>query len=178
MTQSVHVLLLHLSIKVLHNVLGDQSPLYNVFETQTATSGCVIVISTPANSINAVWGGLMAQRAKMLGVKGTIIDGNCRDLVELQDMQFPVFSRGHSALSANQYTRASTINQPVVIAGCQINPGDIVVADVDGVVVFPADVIDRVVEEAKKLTEIDGKCMNDIGRGISVQQAFATHRGK
>lgn len=137
----------------------------------------MIVINTPSTAVNAVWGGLMAKRAQILGVQGVIINGNCRDLVELQEMQFPVFSKGHSILSANQNTRASSVNQPVSIGECTIQPGDIVFADVDGVVVFPADLVDRVVEEAQRLTGIDRRCMVDIERGISVQQAFASHRG-
>jgi regulator of RNase E activity RraA len=64
------------------------------------STGRIAVIEAPADAPNAVWGGLLTCRAKFLGVKGAIISGQCRDLLELHELNFPVFSKGTSVFGA------------------------------------------------------------------------------
>ncbi|WFD35775.1 hypothetical protein MCUN1_002637 [Malassezia cuniculi] len=150
----------------------------------------VMLISSPPNTRSAVWGGLMTARAQSLGVKGVVIDGRCRDLSEHRESNFPVFARGHSILGQSPFTRPSELQIPLEIrdptlpAGepafpsVTVNPGDILLADIDGVVAVPKDLVERVIELATEGRRVDGLCMDDLKAGKGIKETFALHRGK
>lgn len=132
----------------------------------------------------------MTAGAKARGALGVIISGRCRDLAEHRGAAFPVFARGHSTLGQSPFTRPSAVNVPLTILpqlvgdhkdafpALRVEPGDYMVADEDGVVCVPRDLVDRVVQLAEKGREIDSRCMKDIMAGSGVQEAFKRHRGK
>lgn len=156
----------------------------------TAPPGSVVVIDVPPQAKNAVWGGLMTAGAQARGAVGVIISGRCRDLAEHRAADFPVFARGHSTVGQSPFVHPSAVNVTLTIhpkdAGdgpdafdpVTVTPGDWIVADEDGVVCVPVDMVDKVVELAKKGREIDTKCMADIQAGNDVQASFKKHRGK
>ncbi|EPQ57202.1 RraA-like protein [Gloeophyllum trabeum ATCC 11539] len=150
----------------------------------TAPSGSVIVISAPPQTKNAVWGGLMTAGAQSRGALGVVISGRCRDLSEHRSSNFPVFARAHSTLGQSPFTRPSQVNVPVTIhsesafPALTVNPGDIMVADEDGVVCVPQGDVQKVLELAARGREVDAKCLADIKAGKGVQASFKEHRGK
>lgn len=124
-----------------------------------------------------------AQARKTLGV---VISGRCRDIRELDSLGYPVFSRGFSTLGQSLFTRPSVVNAPIEIypqgakddfPAVTVHPGDIIVADADGVVCVPQEDIQRVAETAKRGREVDERCMKDIKAGKSILATFKTHRG-
>ena len=158
-----------------------------------AEPNSVMLISSPSSTRSAVWGGLMTARAQKLGVLGVVLDGRCRDLSEHRDNGFPVFARGHSILGQSPFTRPSELQVPLTISDptvpldetgkpafppVTVQPGDILLADLDGVVSVPKDLLEQVVEIALEGRRVDGLCMNDLREGKEIKATFALHRGK
>ncbi|OBZ91649.1 4-hydroxy-4-methyl-2-oxoglutarate aldolase [Choanephora cucurbitarum] len=156
------------------------SPTPSEHFADAAHEGSVVVISAPPDVKNAVWGGLMSARAKSKGVQGVVIDGRVRDLNEHREMKFPVFARSHSILPQNAFVRPSEIQVPITLSqesSVIVQPGDIIIADIDGVVCVPRDLVEKVIQSCEKYVAIDDQCMEALKKGYGVKETFAKYRG-
>jgi 4-hydroxy-4-methyl-2-oxoglutarate aldolase len=138
-----------------------------------AAPGSVYVMSLENGLDYAGLGGLMSTAMKYRGFAGAVVDGGVRDTPQVSKLQFPVFSRGVVPSTTVNHFRVTGKNVPVMCAGVPVRPGDIIVADMDGVVVAPKENAAEILKKAQQLDETEHSMYPFIEKYKSIREAVS-----
>jgi 4-hydroxy-4-methyl-2-oxoglutarate aldolase len=132
-----------------------------------AKPGDVIVVDGKADSTCALFGDLMVTQGAAAKLGGFVVDAASRDTAELARGDFPIFAAGTNPCGPTKGL-PGRLSIPVSVGGVVVNPGDLVVGDIDGVVVIPRAEVDAVLEAAEKKVAAEAQRIKEIEEGILV----------
>jgi 4-hydroxy-4-methyl-2-oxoglutarate aldolase len=139
-------------------------------------AGEVVVHSTDYSGTNAPWGELMSTIAKRKGVAGCVCDSQIRDCVKIMKMKFPVFYTGIRPLDSKGRAIVQAYDVPVRCGEVLVNPGDIVYADFDGIVVVPKQVEQDVFNKAKEKVNNENLSRKELLSGKSLRDVYNKYK--
>jgi regulator of RNase E activity RraA len=132
-----------------------------------AKAGDVIVVDGKADSTCALFGDLMVTQGAAAKLGGFVVDAASRDTAELAQGDFPIFAAGTNPCGPTKGL-PGRLSIPVSVGGVVVNPGDLVVGDIDGVVVIPRAEVDAVLEAAEKKVAAEAQRIKEIEEGILI----------
>ena len=155
------------------DVSTKAAPFGLLFEALDDLKPGEIYICTGGSPRYALWGGLMSTRARSLGCHGAVVDGFHRDTREILALGFPVFSAGSYAQDQRMRGRVIDYRCPIEFSNrCRVEPGDLVVGDVDGVVIIPRAREQEIVARALEKVAAEESVRDGILSGRSAAELF------
>jgi len=142
---------------------GDNLMLHKAISL--AMPGDIVVVNTQGNVTNSGFGELIATSAVQVGIRAVIVDGTVRDADALQTLKLPVYARGLCANGCNK-DGPGEVGAIIACGGVAVRPGDIIIADRDGVAVVPLDVAPEIAKLAMAQVEREEKRLVEIAKGI------------
>jgi 4-hydroxy-4-methyl-2-oxoglutarate aldolase len=134
--------------------------------------GDMLIAAAGGSMRSGIWGELLSSAAQNSGCAGVIVDGAVRDVRRMRALGFPVFARGTSPYDSKDRQRVIDIDVPVEIDGVIFTPGDLVVADEDGVVVIPRRVEATVLDRAWAKAQKENRVRAAIRSGMKAAEMF------
>ena len=132
----------------------------------------VVLICAGGSVRAACWGDLFSTAARVRGARGTLIDGYCRDVRAIAALGYPVWCRGTLPLDVNGRLAVTAWRQPAVVGSLPVQPGDLVVADADGVVVVPAGLVSATVDGALEKVAKESGVRDALAAGSTLRSAY------
>lgn len=130
--------------------------------------GDVIVIDNGGRQYCTVWGDILTYVAVSKKIAGTVIDGVCRDVDGIRELNYPIFTRGHFMVTGKDRVIMHYKNDTVAICDIQVKPGDIVMGDQSGVLIIPLEKAEEVLNEAMIIEEAECKIIEEVKTGSTL----------
>jgi 2,4-dichlorophenol 6-monooxygenase len=143
---------------------------------EAAGPGDVLVIANAGRVDVSSWGGILTLAAGRRGIGGVVIDGACRAIAESEEQAFPVFGRAVVPVSARGRIVQLAMEEPVEVAGTAVHPGDLVLADRNGVVFVPAAELERVLSLAERIVARESAMAEAVRSGHPVTEVMHDNR--
>lgn len=158
------------------DVFGPQAKPFGLLtEALDALRPGEVYLARGATAPAAMWGEILTATAQSRGAVGAVVDGYHRDTVKVLGQQFPVFSAGAYGQDSSPRTVVRDYGVPIELGGVKVRPGDLVVGDIDGVLVIPAEVEEEVIARALEKASAESVVRQAIEAGLSATEAFARH---
>ena len=132
----------------------------------------VIIAAAQGSLHSALWGELLSTASRNTGCIGAVVDGAVRDVAQIREMGFPVFARGTSVYDSQDRQRVIDVDVPVEIAGVQFCAGDLIFADVDGIVVVPQPFEQEAIRRAWDKVHAENRTRDAIRSGMKATDAY------
>lgn len=132
----------------------------------------VLVAAANGSNRSALWGELLSTACIRTGCVGAVVDGLVRDQIKMNAMNFPVFAKGASPLDSKNRQKVIEIDVKVEIGNCMISPGDIIIADMDGIVIVPQELEEKAISLALEKVAAENTVRDAIRNGLSATDAF------
>ncbi|MFJ7149061.1 isocitrate/isopropylmalate family dehydrogenase [Streptomyces sp. NPDC100445] len=133
--------------------------------------GSFVVVDNAGSTTCTNWGSLLTGLARRRGVRGTALHGSARDVAEIRAAGYPLFSTGVTMVSGKNRVELAETGRDVVIGDVTVRPGDIVVADDNGVLLVPADHAAEVADRAERVERTEGEIAGAVEAGLRLDEA-------
>ncbi len=132
----------------------------------------IVVIATGNSIQNAPWGELLSTASVARGARGAVMDGFVRDVKLIEELGFPVFATGMKPLDSNGRGLLTSYNKPIVCGEVEVNPGDLIVADFDGIIVIPTALIEATIERANAKVTGENNSRAELQKGAYLRDVY------
>lgn len=132
----------------------------------------MVVISTGNSIQNAPWGELLSTAAVARGARGAVMDGFVRDVKMIEALGFPVFATGMKPVDSNGRGLLTSWSKPIVCGEVEVNPGDLIVADFDGIIVIPAPLIEATIDRANAKVTGENNSRAELQKGAYLRDVY------
>jgi regulator of RNase E activity RraA len=135
-------------------------------------NGEVVVVGTGESTRNAPWGELLSTAAMARGARGAVVDGLTRDVKKILALGFPVFAAGIKPVDSRGRGIVSDYNVPVACGGVVVSPGDLIVADFDGIVAIPSEAVNEAVLRATEKVSRENSTRAELMQGAYLRDVY------
>jgi 4-hydroxy-4-methyl-2-oxoglutarate aldolase len=131
-----------------------------------------VIVCQPNDSTLAHMGELSSETLHLRGIRGYIVDGGCRDTEFIRKIGFPVFCRYFTPIDVVGRWKAEVFNEPITIGEVTIRGGDYVLADGDGIIIIPSELMEEALSRTEQVMKTENKVRTAIINGVDPQQAY------
>ncbi|MGX9523028.1 RraA family protein [Vibrio mediterranei] len=135
----------------------------------------VVLVDNQGRTDCTSWGGILTTKAKLKNLAGTVIFGSVRDLQEINEKEYPLFSTGVYMVSGKNRAVVEATNVPLDINGITVNDSDWLFGDINGVLVIPVEYLEEVIFRAEKTEQTELNILGAISGGQNLEEARAQH---
>jgi 4-hydroxy-4-methyl-2-oxoglutarate aldolase len=140
--------------------------------TDVMPDGAVIAVSAGGASQAGLWGELLSTRALARGGVGAVIDGGVRDIAGIEQLRFPTFASTIHAADSYGRAEVTSFDEPIICGDVPVRPGDLIAADLDGVVVIPIEIAEEAIAAAADKLAKEHDAQRMLKEGVSVRDVY------